>query len=354
MPMRAAALAALVLTAVASARGEGPRWKAVHSAALRIHDLAVSGPGHAVALAVDGRQPLALATRDGGATWQRAPLPEEGRSLFLLDAANGWAATVDGVLRTTDGGASWSRAARLGGVWRLFFHDARNGWAVGAPKAIWRTADGGVTWTGEPAAAQPPSAPEHSVYHWVDFVTARAGVITGASMPPRKGASSPVPAWRDPRRETRRPEWPALSLVLETRDGGATWKASSASLFGRLTRMRYARDGRGLALVEFHDAFEWPGEVYLVDLRESGKTTRVFRSKDRAVTDALLFPGGAGYLAAIGPGTRRLHILRGLTEWEEMPLPGPVTGDRAMLAAAGPDAIWAAVDSGVILRLEQP
>ena len=104
----------------------------------------------------------------------------------------------------------------------------------------------------------------------------------------------------EPDRAQKRRQWPAVSLVLETRDGGATWNPSATSMFGQITRIRLTADRRGLALVEFRDAFEWPSEVHRLDTR-SGKCERTFRRKDRAVTDVLLMDRGPGYLAAIQP-----------------------------------------------------
>lgn len=235
---------------------------------------------------------------------------------------------------------------------RVHFLDENHGWAVGSLKSVFETNDGGSTWQPVPAAAQPSTRKEFTLYHWIDFVSPRVGVITGASIPQRKdGPPAPVPAWLDPAKANRRPEWPTTSIVLETRDGGTTWKASAVSMFGRMTRFRYARDGRGLVLVEFHDAFEWPSEVYRIDLR-ARETTRVFREKNRAVTDVLLFPGGVGYLAAVDPETNRVHVLLSadLSSFSEMPVDAKGIGGRALFASAGPENLWIATDKGIILH----
>lgn len=236
------------------------------------------------------------------------------------------------------------------------FADEQTGYALGAEKTILETRDGGATWNDLPAAEFPSTSPESTVYHWVDFATPRVGLITGVSRPSRRGATGPLPAWRDPKGKDRRPEWPAASITLETRDGGVTWKHSTTSLFGRITRARYTREGRGLALVEFHDRFEFPSEVFSIDLR-SGKSERVFRRTDRAVTDVLLSKNGGALLAAIAPprnpaqstlGTVHVLASRDLSSWEEQPLPEPFYAGRVWLLDSDP--VLLVTDTGVVLQ----
>jgi hypothetical protein len=328
-------------------------------AAVTIEDLAFPTSLHGVAVGMkSGDQPLELLTDDGGKTWKEVTLPQAPRSVYFLDEDRGWLVTESGIWRTVNGGADWTRITVLAGLRRVFFLNAGHGWAVGSPRAVYETTDGGKEWNKVAAADEVESNPIHTTYQWIDFATTRVGVITGASTPPRKGGYSPIPAWRDPGPAERRPEWPSLSIVLETRDGGRNWKASTTSIFGQITHLKYARDGRGLALVEFHDAFDWPSEVFRIDLR-SGKSTRVFRQKDRAVTDMALFPGGKAYLAAIEASdppkaAGKLRILRAadLENWEEMAVE-IVIGSRAILATLDTEHAWVATDSGYILRLKQ-
>jgi hypothetical protein len=117
-----------------------------------------------------------------------------------------------------------------------------------------------------------------------------------------------------------------------------------------------------LALVEFHDAFQWPSEVYRTDARTGG-SARVFREKNRAVTDVLM-AGGSGYLAAIEPpGTLRdlpipgkLKVLTSedLSKWVEMQVDYRAEGRRAVFAKAGTCDLWVATDAGMILKLVRP
>ena len=82
-----------------------------------------------------------------------APLANPAiKGLFFIDTQTGWAVGEAGtVLASRDGGASWQRQASgvpvaLNGV---FFTDARNGWAVGAQGLILATRDGGSSWAAE-------------------------------------------------------------------------------------------------------------------------------------------------------------------------------------------------------------
>ena len=119
-----------------------------------------------------------------------------------------------------------------------------------------------------------------------------------------------------------------MTILLQTADAGATWKASETSMFGQISRLSLSADGRGLGWVEFQDDFEWPSEVFGSEW-QSGKSTRVFRRKDRAVTDVAVIPGGPAYLAAVepsgellrGPIPGKLKVLRSteFKDWIEIP-----------------------------------
>jgi hypothetical protein len=183
-------------------------------------------------------------------------------------------------------------------------------------------------------------------------------MITGWSQPPRRGDRYRAPDWMEPDKARR--EWPGLTVTLETRDGGTHWTTGETSMFGQITALSLAADGRGLGLVEFFDKFEYPSEVYGLDW-QTGKTSQVFRRKDRAVTDVLVQSGNPAYLAAVEPqGTLfhspvpgKLKILKSLDleKWEEMQVDYRAVARRAILAHAGQDQVWVATDTGMILKL---
>jgi hypothetical protein len=318
-------------------------------------DFAVSRDGVPWAIVASGQNPTLLYR--GRGRWEQRGLPAGAVSVFPLIEGFCWLVTASGIWRSLDGGTQWAQQWKGEGIQRVFFLDEQLGYAVGSNKTVLVTADGGQHWEPLEAASAPRTTPEYTTYSWVEFGTRRAGIITGWSRPPRAGITDMMPAWRDPARDSRRPEWPGASLTLETRDGGVTWKHSSVSLFGRISRVRYARGGRGLSLVEFHDAFEFPSEVYAIDLR-TGKSERVYRDKERAVTDIALTASGLGVLAAVDvpadpgkddQGQVRLLGSEDLRAWKEELLPEKLSARRVWVAGHRPDALWAAADTGVIL-----
>jgi photosystem II stability/assembly factor-like uncharacterized protein len=125
-------------------------------------------------------------TGDGGRSWQSSTLPvlggvEPGQRLTVSDPRHGWLLINEGVgagqnpyvlVRTSDGGRHWSVAARYDSTRRtrgsfpgcdctdaLTFRSASTGWATGNPFAypfllwLYRTTDGGRTWTRQAPAA---------------------------------------------------------------------------------------------------------------------------------------------------------------------------------------------------------
>jgi photosystem II stability/assembly factor-like uncharacterized protein len=104
-----------------------------------------------------------LATTDGGARW--TPLPEPCqtiRSVHFISPATGFAVAggrdLSGtsapgvpnlggvVLATSDGGHSWHPLATPGNAQTVCFSDPGHGW-LGADGRLYRTADGGKSWT---------------------------------------------------------------------------------------------------------------------------------------------------------------------------------------------------------------
>jgi photosystem II stability/assembly factor-like uncharacterized protein len=112
-----------------------------------------------------------LRTGDGGKTFARrtavpgtssAGGPAKPTDITFTAPDTGVAITggSDGrVYRTTDGGGSWTLAASVAqGLTGLRFTDAVNGFAVGAANTLLRTADGGASWSPRPLAGAPSSS----------------------------------------------------------------------------------------------------------------------------------------------------------------------------------------------------
>ncbi len=330
---------------------------------LQIRDLAFLDPerGMAVGALADSRggkpKGVGLVTTDAGHTWTMIRLPAPAAWLFL-DARAGWIGGNGRVWKTHDFGQTWKRVGKLDGVSRVFFVDAQRGWAVGARKSIFETGDGGEHWRPLPAAEQFKTTRDITVFNCIAFADAKHGFITGSARPPRRGMSPRLADWLDP--ESREREWPSTMLLLATRDGGQTWQESVTSVFGQVTRLRLAADGRGMALIEFRGEFPFPSEVIAMDLR-TGSSQRVFRSKDRSVTDIAL-AGEVTWLAAVEPPGRllrspvpgKLKLLRStdLSNWTEIDVDYRAVAGRAVCVLAG-STLWVGTDTGMLLRLEK-
>jgi hypothetical protein len=350
----------------------GERWRLQYShdqarSTLVINDLQFGSARRGVAVGAiradsSGKQsPVALVTSDGGARWSRVPLDEPGVSVFYLNDTLAWLVTEKGLYQSHEGGRAWSKLPRPPqGILRVHFLDEKRGWAVGYKKGFYETKDGGTSWTPVAAGAAAPGYPDYTVYAWVAFATPEWGVISGWNLPPRAGELR-RPMWVDPEAALERPELPHLNIQLETRDGGKTWQHSSASTFGRLTRLRFGPEGLTLALVEFNYTFSYPSEVYHSNWMQAGTMARVFREKDRAITDVAVTPDGACYLAGVEvpgklrgavPAKAKILYSRDLRAWTEMEVDYRAVARRVSLCAAG-DSLWAATDNGMLLKLER-
>jgi photosystem II stability/assembly factor-like uncharacterized protein len=304
-------------------------------------------------------KPTTLATDDGGAHWSFTPVKEAGISLFFVNENTGWLVTGKEIDQTIDGGRTWRRINSLDDVERLYFANDQHGWAVGLHKKVYETSDGGKEWREVPAAATPQSSPENTVYNWIDFAGSKIGIISGANLAPARSLDG-LPEWMNPERPRFQREAPRVSILLQTRDGGKNWDATTGSIFGHISRVRLSLAGFGLGLIEFNEGFEYPSEVFRIDWN-TGKSERVFRDKNRLITDVAVPPTGAAYLAGIekldkltdSPIPGKVKILRSddLANWREMNVDYRATAHRVMISAVDDQNIWAATDTGMILKL---
>jgi hypothetical protein len=298
-----------------------------------------------------------IETNDGGETWKLQTFREIPRAMFFLQGSVGWIATDRGVWRTEEGGREWKKIHSRKGILALHFLDSANGFAVGAPKLFLRTSDGGKTWTKVAEGDKPETKPENTAYSVIGFADTRKGVVGGFSSPPDRRRFD-YPDWMEPELAKYRRQRPSVLILIETRDGGATWQSASASMFGRLTRL--ALNGQeGLGVLEFDHTFPWPSEVYRF-FHGTGKSERIFREKNHLVTDTLWTADGA-WLGAIqlpyevrgAPIPGRVKILRALppnfTLWESVRVDYRASANRVSLASAPDGTIWAVTDAGMIL-----
>lgn len=306
------------------------------------------------------QKPVSVSTDDGGAHWTVTSLKEVALSLFFLDDTLGWMVAPKAIYRTEDAGRTWTKLPKSPELLiQVYFLDPDRGFAIGTHKSAYQTTDGGKTWTPIAAAAEPQTNAEYTVYNSISFATPNVGLITGYSAPPRADDTG-KPDWLTPETTTVRREWPHVSIMLDTRDGGKTWKSSTSSMFGRITKAVFAPDGAGLGLIEFTEQFKWPSEVHRLN-GTNGKSTIVYNATDRAITDVLLQPSGTAYLAGVEvtgkmqhtPFPRKLKILKSsdLENWQEMDVDYRAVAVRAMLRSAPGGSLWVATDTGMILKL---
>jgi photosystem II stability/assembly factor-like uncharacterized protein len=362
MGLAAAMLAISVGQAVCAEKWRVQYFYDKNHSSLTITDLAFPSPSHGVAVGhIDENndsRPVSVVTDDGGAHWTIKPLKQMPISLFFLDDSQGWMVTPKGIWHTDEGGRSWRELPKSPKLLILVrFLDEQHGFAVGANKSAYQTVNGGKTWEPIAAAEEPKTNPEYTVYNNITFANASSGFINGYSDRPRRDDQKPE--WLDAEDATTRREWPHLSIMLDTHDGGKTWKPSTVSMFGHITRAMFLPDGTGLGLIEFTNTFKWPSEVHRLH-SDTGASEIVYNAKDRDITDVLLQPAGA-YLAGVEvvgrlqhtPIPRKLKVLKStdLTNWEEMDVDYHADGTRAMLRAASDGTLWMATDTGMILKL---
>ena len=355
-------LAAVVM--LAGSIGAGERWevKLFHDedrSSLSLRDIAFTSPLRGLAigtLVIDGKPSgAAVITADGGKTWQYVKTPDHGYRLFCLDDANCWMTAPGGVFFSNEGGRQWRRVLRHEGLTRVFFTSQEHGWAIGAKRTVLETRDGGRTWS-PIQALKNIQASDRLVFHAIAFTTPKNGIIAGRSEPMQRRRE---PIWMDDRPE-HEAETPSLTVTLTTSDGGEKWQASSTSVFGRISEIAAALDGRVLGLVSFTRYFPYPSEIHHI-YGQTGKSTRTLRQKNLAATDVIVIDKGPAYAAgyeppgalALAPIPGKLRVLRSndLDEWTDMEVDYRAVAQYVALAAAGPNDVWMATDTGMILKL---
>jgi hypothetical protein len=357
--MRAAVLLLLAsCSACAAERWQMQYFYDQNNAQLHLTAIAFCSASRGVATGVlvqDGKtKPVAVVTSNGGGTWTVMQTKEAGHALYFLDETSGWMLTPSGIWFTDECGRTWRRIRKQRGLTDIRFVTPERGWAVGANKTAIETSDGGKTWQKVKAVEELDSDPDRTVFHAIEFVSPKIGIIAGRS---NRHRDYRIPLWLDPSPNARR-EQPSLSILMETRDGGATWVTNKVSIFGRISRIRFDSKGRGLGLIEFDDYFDYPSELF--KLGGTSATGRVFRRKDFAITDIVM--GSTAYAAGFEPpgsvfrspipGKVRIARSTNLSDWTESEVDYRAVASRVMLARAGAQ-LWAATDTGMILKLVQ-
>jgi hypothetical protein len=343
------------------------KWEIVHfhdedKSSLMITALQFPSVSRGVAtgiLQVEGKAPksVVLVTTDGGTKWTTVETREPGISMFFLSEADGWMVTPKGIWFTQEAGRSWTKILKRDGLTRVHFINREVGFAIGDRKTILRTVDGGKTWKDVREAEALSTRKDWTTFYAIAFATPEAGLIVGRARRPRQPEDFPI--WMDPEAKSRR-EWPSISVMLQTDNGGKTWKENKTSLFGLMSQLSLGRDYRGLALLEFENYFDYPSEIYTLSLR-TGKSEQSLRRKDFAATDLVVLPNGSAFVAGFRPGGLlartpvpgkvRIAASSDLKTWKEFAVDYRAVANRIVIAAVDEKNAWAATDTGMILRL---
>ena len=305
----------------------------------------------------DNARPVVLLSSDGGEHWSETPVKEVCQSLFFLDDSLGWMVTEKGLWQTMESGHSWVKVNKAPeGMLRVWFLDTKHGYAVGLEKRVFETTDGGAAWALLPILKDVQGDPTYTTFGEIAF-TGKNGMISGWNVPPRPGG----PNWMDSGIVGKRPQLPTYSVMLETTDAGKTWAKSEASVFGQITRISMTPQGTALGLNEYKDAFDYPSEVYRINLH-TGASESAFRAKDRAITDVRAF-AGTGHALIAGyettgtiyhspiPGKLKILTSDDLENWEEMKVDYRAVAHGVIIAGPDEDHLWIATDTGMILKL---
>jgi photosystem II stability/assembly factor-like uncharacterized protein len=302
-----------------------------------------------------------LLTRDGGQTWQPVKVSGVPFSLFPLDDSRVWLVTSSGFYYSAEGGVQWEKRKRpSAGSLRVYFKDDNRGWAYGVGKTIWQTGDGGRSWKKLPESEKINLRDERTSFCCMDFANPEAGMLAGNSAAPRTDVSR-LPDWMIPDRAVKRRLTPSSTVVLETRDGGETWRPQVTSAFGLIRKVRMTPE-LGITIFGYNDSFLFASEVVEIELA-TGKSRPLFRRKDVDAMDAILLKDGGALVAAIEPrgvlraapipGKLRIFWSPDRKEWYETKVDYRAVGHRAYLSYVDGGHIWAATDEGAILRLSR-
>ena len=150
-------------------------------------------------------------TIDGGEHWIIShDLPKNVTNIFFISATLGWAVGEKGLIaHTEDGGLHWrtqeaalpydEKAKQSPTLMDIFFIDSLSGWICGNDGLILRTMDGGSSWRSTTSITKEPLVS-------IRFVDAAHGWAVGGFPEPAIPTLGPS------------------NVVLETTDGGETWK----------------------------------------------------------------------------------------------------------------------------------
>lgn len=210
---------------------------------------------------------LLLKTTDAGLNWTAEPYREDNlfiTNILFIDSLNGWMGGIPHALvRTTDGEVNWEQAHidtmtfAFFPVLNIQFYNSHYGYACGGrfdiAGVIWRTTNGGDSWT----PIDPLYAPPDEIWqmHFFDSLN----VIGVGGDPDQFGVG-----------------------FIKTSDGGESWNYNEIGIFGTAKAVSFRTGSEGWAPI--------PQAHSLVYTLDSAKTwTEVYAPDSSAIYD-LIFP----------------------------------------------------------------
>lgn len=163
-----------------------------------------------------------LKTINGGQNWYATQTsniyPSNYFTVYFVNENIGFATREHNYLfKTTDGGETWTELSGISqAIYDLYFLDINNGFATGAAGATFKTTDGGITWT--PILFQPGYYGNTSMYG-IYFQNSTTGFATGAR-----------------------------GRIIKTIDGGTTWTHHSPT-YNDISDLRFMTNNIGYGLV---------------------------------------------------------------------------------------------------------
>ncbi len=196
--------------------------------------------------------PIIFATTDGGQNWvqQSTPTPNAFiKSIFFIDSQTGWTAGTSGlVFKTINGGTTWtSQSAGSTTYSSVFFTSVNDGWIVGTNQ-IRRTTDGGSNWITQ-------SVPNNGSLEKVYFTDALNGYIIGSSqvLKTTDGGNNWIAV------STNAINWRGIdfspsnigylcgnSAINKTIDSGASWTNVASVVNGNINDIKFINDTTGI------------------------------------------------------------------------------------------------------------
>ena len=277
-----------------------------------------------------------------------------------LFALNDQTASVSGdngtMFRTANGGATWTRLAPAAELflWQNFFVDSQVGWVAGSPSTgggptvILKTTDGGVTWV--PQATFPDKFYPHGMY-FHDVSTGRITTGGGYFLWTSDGGAnwneqpSPVSPMYEVKFADRSVGWASGSSgrVLKTTNGGVDWivqeTGTSSELHGlcvRSTQVVWA-SGSNATLVQTNNAGLTWNQIIVPEVPASSWIWDVYFANDNAGW----IVGDDGFVARTTDGG---------SNWTPQDVPAEARVPLYRIRPSSPDVAWIVGDQGTVLR----